>query len=95
MHSGNGLASFRRVTPLLDTTYCHPPVTVTTSFISSEAGFIRDQKYLQHKSSFSSVSQPVSQTQLVIGHKESNHHRFTCILMDKATPGTDFFFFCL
>lgn len=45
MLSVNSLAGRSRVIPLLETAYCHNPETVTTSFLPSEAGDIRDQKY--------------------------------------------------
>lgn len=46
IHSVNRLASCRRVDPLLDGADCHNLDTVMTSFIPSEAGYIRDQKHL-------------------------------------------------
>lgn len=50
MLSVNRLAHCRRAIPLLETAGRHNPDTVMTSFIPSEAGYIRDQKYPSHKS---------------------------------------------
>lgn len=50
MLSVNRLAHCRRAIPLLETASRHNPDTVMTSFIPSEAGYIRDQKYPLHKS---------------------------------------------
>lgn len=88
MYSVNGLASCRRVISLLDTAYCHSPVTVTTSFIPSEAGYIRDQKYPWHKSFFfQHLTATVSNS---ISHRAQGKPRSSQIcmcLMDKQQWG--------
>lgn len=50
MLSVNRLAHCRKAISLLETAGHHNPDTVMPSFIPSEAGYIRDQKYPSHKS---------------------------------------------
>lgn len=92
MLSVNRLAGCRRVIPLLETAYCHNPDTVTASFLPSKAGYIRNQKYPQHKSFlFQYLTATVSNS---ISHqaqgKPSSSQIHIC-LMGKARLGGDFF----
>lgn len=90
--SVNRLAACRRVIPLLETAYCHKPHTVTASFLPSEAGYVRNQKYPQHKSFlFQHLTATVSNS---FSHQAQGKPRssqiHTC-LMGKERLGRDFF----